>query len=264
MEAGSLIRFNVTVPLDHQELFENVAHCLARRLPEVCHGPPQGHVRIIANGPSALRAPLEGGVTVALNGAIRLFTEKGLAPDYWMACDPQEILVSFLDDTPLSTHYLLASKIHPRVFDHLIKRGCRVSVWHVDEDATRPLVEGRDPVPCASTITLTCFKVLERMGFRSFETWGWDGCYDMEGRHHANSFGGERGTIQLAVGGRNFVTTTSHALEAQEASAVLGDWPWPLGIQGGGMIAEVLALQWAQSIRSVIARHAALALERAG
>lgn len=258
MEAGSLIRFNVQVPLDHQGLFEHVVHCLARRLPQVRPESPRGHVRIIANGPSALQAPLQGGTTVALNGAIRLFTEKGLAPDYWMACDPQEHLVSFLDDTPLSTRYVIASKVHPRVFDHLIKRGCDVTVWHVDEDATGPLVRNLNPVPCASTITLTCFKVLEWMGFRSFETWGWDGCYDMEGRHHANDFGGERGTIQLQVGGRTFVTTASHAMEAQEASAILGDWPWPLAIRGGGMIAEVLGLHWADKIRAVVARHVGL------
>lgn len=201
---------------------------------------------------------------MALNGALRLFTEKGLAPDYWMACDPQEHLVSFLDDTPLSTHYVVASKVHPRVIDHLLKRGCKVTIWHVDEDATRPIVAGRAPVPCASTITLTCFKVLERMGFRSYETWGWDGCYDMDGRHHANSFGGERATIQLEVGGQTFVTTASHAMEAQEASAILGNWPWPLAVRGGGMIAEVLRLQWAESILSVVAQHAARALERAG
>lgn len=246
-------------PLDDAALREHTRAALGRRLPELpdFSYPRPGTLRIVANGPSAGFAPLEaGGPTCAINGALRLFVERDMAPTYWAACDPQELVVDFLKDAPPYTEYLVASKCHPKVFEHLLSLGRKVTIWHVDEAATNLRQIGLHPVRSATSVTVTLFDVLERLGWRAFETWGWDGCF-MDGRHHAADQAHEADIIHLDVAGRNFDTTGSWILEAQDADARLRDCPWPLTIRGGGMIGAILQQAWIAQTREALIQYAA-------
>lgn len=249
------ITFDIHTPLDDAALRDHVKRALALDLPELGYAPHRpGCVRIIANGPSARNAPLEG-QTLALNGSLRLFTNKGQAPVWWAACDPQELVADFLDVMPAATHYLVASKCHPKVFETLMKRGRQITVWHLDDQATWDLVEHRDPIRIAPSVTLTSFELMERLGWRAFETWGWDGCY-LDGLHHAVPQDHIQGGIQIEVGHKTFDTTATWALEAENAVTRLGDYPHPLEINGGGMIGAVLEQHWAEGIREMLRNFA--------
>lgn len=230
-----VVEFDVRVPVTDDGLISNVASCLARGLPELARLPPSGQaLLVIANGPSAWGAEFDGRPTLAVNGALRLFTDRNAAPDYWCACDPQAHLADFLKNPPKSTTYLVASKCHPSVFDALKDRN--VIVWHLDDYATWDLVSERDAIMSAVSVTICSFEVMDRLGFRSFDTWGWDGCY-IDGRDHACPQT-HRGTdIENDVGERMFQTTTSWALEAQDAWNKLKGWP--IRIHGPGMIGAI-------------------------
>lgn len=229
------IEFEVCLP--DADIPAHVQSALARGLPELGVRVPRGDaLKIIANGPSARNAPLDG-PTVALNGALKLFTDAGRAPTYWAAVDPQAMVAGFLTDAPRETTYLVASKCHPSVFDALADR--KVIVWHADDPSTWDVVKHKLPVAAVCTVTLTVFEVMHRLGFRTFETWGWDGCY-IGGAAHASGQGTSGDFRTIKVGSRRFDTTTNWALEAQAAHRYLNLVPRDVTVVGPGMIGAIL------------------------
>lgn len=201
---------------------------------------------IVANGPTARSADLirlADSETLALNGSLKLFTDYGLAPTYWAACDPQAKVADFLpDNPPAETVYLVASKCHQSVFEKL--KGRDVRLWHLMDHPA----EGRSRIALASSVTISASWLMHRMGFTDFEYWGWDGCF-LDGRHHASSnepfpvpvlhlnYGGDIESGEV-IGGRTFATTRTWAAEAKGAEQFfqLADY-FDIGIKinGDGM-----------------------------
>ena len=276
----SPVQFEVQTPCV-DDVPKHIEHAMSLGLPEA-DGEPLRRLTIIANGPSAKDAPLDGD-TLALNGALKLFFNTGRVPTYWAACDPQrDYVLSFLD-VPLSkeTIYLVGSKCHPDVFKRL--EGFDVRIWHIND---YPIPEPGRPVKTASTVTLTAMTLMRRLGYRHFDLWGWDGCYGMDDSHHAVPHDvefsresdltvnvgaqqkGYRRKLKLAdyrkwramkklgkqlglevplpqetrtEGGREFKSTRSWALEAQDAVHVLHLADYTVKIYGDGMIKAILA-----------------------
>lgn len=238
------ITFDVRTPLDGETLVRHVEHALTLGHPELrdFEYPWAGPLKVIANGPSARHAPLDGH-TLAVNNSLKLFTDQGLAPTYWAGCDPQEHLADFLTEAPESTTYLVASKCHPRVFEAL--KGKNVILWHVHDEPTRKLTEDLFPVCRACSITLCSFELMARLGWRKFDVWGWDGCV-MDGIDHAapQDWKGEHVQIEVSDGtdAKTFTSTASWALEANDAILALRGFPFDIHIHGGGMIGAILKI----------------------
>ncbi len=234
----SQVEFEVLTPVSDDVLIANVHHALSLGLSELrdYEYPWNGALRVVANGPSARRAELDG-KTLAINGALGLFTKSGRVPTYWIACDPQELVADFLDNPPMSTTYLIASKCHPKVFERLKDRN--VVVWHVHDEATWPLVRDRDPVARGVSVTICCFEVMARLGWRKFDTWGWDGCF-MDGEAHAVPQGEIESNVTIECDEMSFKSTHSWGLESQDAIMALRGFPFPIHIHGMGMIGEIL------------------------
>lgn len=228
VEAGTLIRgFVITTPASDHVLKRQISDALARGLPEAM--PIRRKLTVIANGPSARGVDLALiRPTLAVNGALRLFVDQGVSPDYWAACDPQEVVADFIpDDPPASTVYLVASKCHRRVFEKL--KGRDVRVWHVGL-ADGPPGPDMTRIPSSSSITTTATWLMNRgFGFTDFEYNGWDGCF-VDGRHHASddsgwsdvqttgfNFGGIEADGGQVIGGRTFVTTRTWIAEMHGA-----------------------------------------------
>lgn len=229
-----LIEFAIKTPLTHAIVEAQVQLALIRNLPEA-DGADLPTIDIVANGPSAAEAPIGGmDISVALNGALGLFTAQGLAPTYWAACDPQAMVADFLAEAPAGTCYLVASKCHPSVFDRLKDRD--VKVWHIDDYPA----SGRRQVSSAVSITLTAMGLFARLGYRRFRVWGWDGCFRGT-QHHAGGYQDAPAaeTITLDIGDRSFETTPTWAAEAKDAERQLAWFEW-MGIEteimGDGMI----------------------------
>lgn len=232
-----MIDFEIRTPLDDQTLVRHVEHALSLGLPTLSQLRDRSdRLTIVANGPSARQARPRG-ATLALNGALGAFQRRGAAPTWWAACDPQEVVASFLDETPMETTYLVASKCHPAVFEQLRHRN--VILWHVDDHATWDLVKDLSPVSTAVSITICAFELGERLGFGRFKTWGWDGCY-FGNIDHAMPQAHRGQDIENEVGDRIYRTTTTWALEAQDAVRKFRLKPRDVTIHGRGMIGAVL------------------------
>lgn len=228
----SAVQFKARPPLPGGAIMANVRDATRRGLSWATDWPRD--LTIIANGPTALHADLDAPV-LAVNGAINLFGEVG--PTYWVAFDPQEGVADLLPaDPPKNTIYFVASQCHPAVFDKL--KGRDVRLWHVEH----PDEQFRDAVPSAVSVTLMAMQLMARLGYRRFETWGWDGCY-LDGRDHAAPQARDPSLVEdirIRVGDEVFETTTSWAAEAQDACALLALADFKVTIHGGGMIGAIV------------------------
>jgi len=234
-----LIEFDIRTPCDTAGLRTNIAAAMALGLPEIVRSPHRADtLSLVANGPSALQAPLTG-LTMACNGALGLFTRHGLAPTWWIGCDPQELVADFLGDAPETTTYLVASKCHPAVFDRLKDR--RVLIWHVDDEGAED-IRSDAKVPTATSVTLCALSVASMfLGFDTIDTFGWDGCY-FDGLDHAVPQAHDGHVITNWVGDRSFRTTPTWCAEAVDARMQLEAAPYSVTVHGNGMIDAILRL----------------------
>jgi hypothetical protein len=214
---GDTIRFDPVLPVGDERIHANIASCLARGLPEAKE---RRQLTVVAGGPSAAQAPLTGD-TMALNGSLKLFTRAGLSPTYWAACDPQALVADFLIDAPTHTTYFVASKCDPLVFDMLGDRDVRA--WHLRDHPA----QGKFRQAVCHSVTMSAIWLAVSLGYTDFDIWGWDGCF-VDGEHHAGD--GEIGEREITyinyggivwgddvIGGRNYPTTRTWALEAEGA-----------------------------------------------
>lgn len=242
-EMEGRIEFSAVTPCV-QDVPSHVAHALTLGLPEADVG--GGALHLIANGPTARdydfgQAAVD---TLAINGALKLFTDRGLAPTYWCACDPQELVaLDFLSgDLPEETIYLVASKCHPAVFEQLKHRDVRL--WHADD---HPLE--RRQVPSAASATLSALMLAHRLGYRRIDTWGWDCCFSESGEHHAGpgQLGLSPDEITIQIGDPPnavyFQSTPTWVYEEKDASGILPVLKWcgtNVAIHGRSMISAIL------------------------
>lgn len=234
--AGRVIEFDIKTPLTDEIIGHQIIAALKRDLPEA-DGDQLQSLTVVANGPSAHQAfkRTTDFPVLALNGALKLFTKRGLAPDYWACCDPQELVAGFLEDAPETTRYFVASKCHPAVFDAL--KGRDIRLWHIDD---YPIADRR-AVPRAVSITLCAMTLMNRLGYRHFDVYGWDACY-IDGLHHASDdqFRAlEPSDITLECDGKLFQTTHTWAAEVQDAIWQLAVADYDVTINGSGMVQAI-------------------------
>jgi len=250
---ATTVTFQITTPPE-AEARANMAANELRGLPEAV---PLRSVIIVGSGPSARDEALwerlgavcfTKEIVVALNGALSLFLERGLRPDYWCVCDQQSLVADFLpDDPPSAMTYLLASKVHPSVFDKL--KGRDVRIWRLDD--FEPAPAGKVAIPCAVSITLVTQALFRALGYHRFEMYGWDCCYSADGEHHASAQPAPLAEHNQPVELRRedgevvakFETTGSWMAEARDAAISAGNFK-ALGLEmvvhGPGMIGAIL------------------------
>lgn len=249
IEPGTeIVGFEPILPVSDEVCEAQVRASAARNLPEAVE---RRALTVIANGPSARLAPLDTIPTLALNGALRLFTDRNLAPTYWAACDPQALVADFIPPhPPEATTYLVASKCHPNVFDAL--RGRRVLVWHLPDHPT----PGALHQALCPSITLSALWLARSLGFTDFDIYGWDCCF-VDGHSHAGDGVSVGETIALnyggtvvgtdVIGGRNFPTTPTWIAESNAAGQffqLARYFDLHVSVHGDGMIrAEQEALE---------------------
>lgn len=249
LSTGEIVAgFTALLPVNDDLCRAQVAENLARGFPDIMG--PRRHLTVIANGPSARHVDLRAikGPTLAVNGALKLFLNQGIAPTFWAACDPQASVADFIpDDPPRRTIYLLASKCHPSVFEKLANRDARV--WSLTDYPAPECVR----IATASSITMSGMWLMARapgFAFTDFDTHGWDGCF-MDGQHHASG-GAASGGPELnltypdevidgvLVPGKTFPTTKTWVAEQHGATAffqLIKYFDLRIAVHGDGMFA---------------------------
>ena len=211
MADGALpVHFQITTPGDKADLEARMARNDARRLPEAVQA---RCCVIVGSGPSARHDELwdfldanPNMITVACNGALSLFVERGMAPTYWTCCDPQDMRCwtscrpNCRSRPPTSWPVATKCPGAPVRRAGLVRRAPLAPGRHAGHDTgdcatySGPAYEAGPcdcsvpdqlAVTCAVSVTLVTQSLMRFMGYHQFEMFGWDCCY-LDGEHHAS------------------------------------------------------------------------------
>lgn len=175
------------------QVIDNIRSCLARGLPSVLPSAPLKDKPLVIfasgpSGPAALRSLRESGYEfdlMALNGAYNVALDEGLVPTYYAQLDARAVNVNFLTDPRAETKFLLASQVHPDVYEQV--RDKEVTVFHLNTPACRETV----PPPAlffggnAGTIGSTALVLGCALGYRHLILLGYDSSLARSGASHS-------------------------------------------------------------------------------
>lgn len=210
-----------------------------------------GQMVIVGSGPSVkdradeIRSHKESGRPVmAIKGAHEWLLENGITPDLAVSMDSQERSVRFFKSRNKGVAYLLASKVHPAVFDHL--EGHQVVRWHAwnGDEADNLFPKGACLVGGGSTSGLRGITLAWLMGFRRVHLYGFDSCLTgKQMRVDGSEF--QQWCMPLTAGPNSPMrmcdaALASQALEFQEMTfGILAGIK--INVVGDGLIADIMA-----------------------
>ncbi len=191
-ERGGNSPFNfILVPTHKPEtLLEHVRSSVSRGLPEVKECQAHGEILSIAGGGPSLEDTWKElqGYIAAVNGSLSYLLSKGVTPQMCGVCDPSEHMADVVEPHA-DVSYFIASHVHPKVFDKLLKTDCRVYLWHnhpidgLDALLSELYPQGWLQVPGGCTMGLRWFPLGYLNGFRKFHAHGLDSSFRDKSSH---------------------------------------------------------------------------------
>ncbi len=145
----------------------------------------QGAVAIVGSGPSLKQTWKQlkrfKGDIIACNASNQFLLERGIIPKYVMIFDADILAEEFVTTPHKDITYLIASRCHPKVFEHL--EGYKIVVWHAKGDLNlEKILEERNRMEpmCGgggAAVTRTMF-LAQPMGYRTLHLYGVDSSFD--------------------------------------------------------------------------------------
>lgn len=173
------------------DFLEHVRSSLSRGLQEVGGANPahQEVLSIIGGGPSLEDTWKQiRGYAAAINGSLSFLLSKGVVPQMCGICHPTESIVDIVEAHP-DVGYFVASHCHPKLFDKLLKAGCKVYLWHnhpIDglDDLLRELrPQGWAQISGGCTMGTRWLPLGYHLGFREFDCHGMDSSFRGKSSH---------------------------------------------------------------------------------
>ena len=197
--------------------------------------------------PKIKEAQDAGAKVLTTSGAHDFLVDKGIIPDFHAQCDPRPEKPQFVQKPQKETTYLLASVVHPDVYEHL--KDYNVVMWHLqNKKEDSPVVKEVEPngflVIAGSTIGLGAVSLARIMGYRALDIHGMDSS-NRDGQRHAGAHGGKPQAAMCVTteSGRTFETTAQMISQAREFHlliGVIGDLD--ITLHGDGLLQEMLRI----------------------
>jgi SAM-dependent methyltransferase len=205
------------------EILSNLRASKERNLPYVDICPKRDRpLAIVGSGPSVL-SRLEylrafPGDIMALNGAYNLLLDNGITPKYAVLIDARPENTNFFEHPSLDTFHLLASQVHPQVYEYIADRSGKVATFHLDGPAFQSVFEPGE-VTCMGgmhTVGLTALILATTLGYRNLHLYGYDSSYS-GGKSHALPQAQNEGqeTTEVEFLGKWYTTTPAMASQTE-------------------------------------------------
>ena len=256
------------------ELRGNIRGALARGLPEFAPAlcAHDGTFVIVGSGPSMpqfvddLRAEKAAGRPIcAVNHAHDSLVTQGIEPTFFLTIDPRPRADYHLTTLPQDTIYLLASRVHPEMFDRL--KDHKVMLWHAwaDQDMADSIWDSRTAflVGGGTTSGIRAINVGYILGFRKFVLYGLDSCLAPDGKTKRFNGDGSGQMTKVQVGwfrgteqgcdpqSREFVSNYAMAMQAKDFNRVYVDMPnATFDVKGDGLLAAIVAQRKAMGLHA--------------
>lgn len=173
--------------------------------------------------------------------------EKGVIPWACVLLDPRAHVVDFIETPHPDVRYFVASMCHPTTIDNLLQKNARVYGYHAlvgaGEDQVVKQRGGGSMIGGGSTAAVRAISVLSMLGFRKFDLYGYDSCY--EGKPEKTHGVKEKEAMKVNVSGRDFWTDAELVAQAQDFERLLkegGHKGIDLNVHGDGMIQHIWTL----------------------
>lgn len=179
-----------------------------------------GKVAIVGGGPSlkdtAGLLDEYNGKIVALNGTHDYLLSLGIKPDYMAVLDARAENAKFVEKSKPDIEYWICAHCHPKVFNKLKNKRRKIKRWHIfSEEYDQPnayVVKG------ASTVGISAISLMALQGYREFDLFGFDSCYERDSHHAYNQPLNDGETIhRLEVGGEDYLASEWMIDQAEEA-----------------------------------------------
>ena len=163
----------------------------------------------------------DGALVMAINSAAPWLREKGIVPNYHALIDPQPILAEFVMDAGDETIHLLASSVHPVVFDRLSNR--KVVLWVADHglgELGYMVVSRSKGIPLivggGMSMTNRAVSLGAAMGFRKFDFHGVDSSWNEKTHIDRDTPPNADAVLTVRCADREFKTTIQLFAQARE------------------------------------------------
>jgi hypothetical protein len=143
LKGAEMAPFFLELPVNNsrEAIMANVRECVSRGLPELRQQPWKDRpLLVVGGGPSLndylpiLKALQPECDILAVNGAYKYLVSLGIVPNYFVLIDSRPDNAVHVEDPQDGTLHILASQVHPKVFDALL--GYNVGVVHLQTATT--------------------------------------------------------------------------------------------------------------------------------
>lgn len=145
--------------------------------------------------------------------------------------------------------YYIASHCHPEMFSQLVGQGCDVRLWHgftnEDKAAQVALVASLEPgvrlFAGGTNVGMRAIVVARELGFKSFDLFGMDCCYRVDGAAVQQWVGAHSGTphpvVRVRVDGEEFYTSAAMMQSTDDFFTAMRMLPGcRFSVHGGGLL----------------------------
>lgn len=154
---------------------------------------------------------------ISCSGSHKFLIDRGIVPTWHVEVDPREHKIKLIGDKiDPSTEFLMASCIHPKVFDHLVERNAKITLWHTysgEKKDSIPLTfpRGEWILTGGANVGLRSLVIARFLGFTDIHIFGMDGSFDKEGKqkHGAAHPNQAKDFILAEFDGETYATTTA-------------------------------------------------------
>lgn len=181
----------------HDLIYDNMRKNIRRMLPQVCyHAPNPYKAMLICGGPSIndfkseiKKKRKKGWKLITVNGSHNWCLDNGMTPSMHVMLDARPFNKRFVDRPQEACRYMLASQVHPEVYDAL--DGYDVHIWHAGASSDveknildRYYMKRWGTVTGGTSVGTRAIGLAHLVGIRELEVYGFDCCYKKK-QHHA-------------------------------------------------------------------------------
>ena len=170
------------------------------------------------------RAKRAGHYIVCVKHSHDFLIENRIVPHACVLLDPRDHVKDFIENPHPKVTYYVASQVHPSTLDKLIEKKAKIVLYHAAVGAGEDKVlDGRIMVLGGSTSATRGVSVMHTLGFRSFQFYGYDGCYTdpIESLPKTKRNGKKAEYMEVTVCGKKFVTDPELTAQSQDAEKLL-------------------------------------------
>lgn len=222
-----------------------------RRMILACYGPS------LRDMIPRIKAEMEEAAcdVVSVSGAHDFLLKEGIVPAYHVECDPRPHKADNIEKGHPDVRYLIASVVHPVLFDKL--EGFDVSLWHVAEkehavDLFRLGEKGQHIISGGGSVGLRAMSLFYTMGYRDFSVYAMDCSFADDGKMWAGKHAGkqhEQAVVKVTVAGRQFTTSPVLASYATDFIEMIQKMDAQIRIYGDGMLPTMCRVHAAGSAK---------------